>query len=32
MMHLMGGVYDNLGLYPQAQSLLADAVEIENVF
>jgi serine/threonine protein kinase len=30
MMHLMGGVYDNLGLYPQAQSLFADAVEIRK--
>jgi len=27
MMHVMGGVYDNLGLYPQAQSLFTDAVE-----
>jgi serine/threonine protein kinase/tetratricopeptide (TPR) repeat protein len=30
MMHLMGGVYDNLGLYPQAQSLFANAVEIRK--
>lgn len=30
MMHLMGGVYDNLGLYPQAQSLFADAVQIRK--
>jgi eukaryotic-like serine/threonine-protein kinase len=30
MMHLMGGVYDNLGLYPQAQSLFAGAVEIRK--
>jgi eukaryotic-like serine/threonine-protein kinase len=30
MMHLMGGVYDNLGLYPQAQSLFADAVKIRK--
>lgn len=30
MMYLMGGVYDNLGLYPQAQSLLADAIEIRK--
>ena len=30
MLHLMGGVYDNLGLYPQAQSLFADAVEIRK--
>ena len=28
MMHVMGGVYDNLGLYRQAQSLFTDAVEI----
>jgi eukaryotic-like serine/threonine-protein kinase len=30
MMHVMGGVYDNLGLYPQAQSLFADAVKIRR--
>jgi non-specific serine/threonine protein kinase/serine/threonine-protein kinase len=30
MMQVMGGVYANLGLYPQAQSLLADAVEIRR--
>jgi serine/threonine protein kinase len=30
MMHLMGGVYDNLGLYPQAQLLFDDAVEIRK--
>ncbi|HTS35820.1 MAG TPA: tetratricopeptide repeat protein [Candidatus Solibacter sp.] len=30
MMQVMGGVYDNLGLYPQAQSLLADAVKIRR--
>jgi eukaryotic-like serine/threonine-protein kinase len=30
MMHLMGGVYDNLGLYPQAQSLFADAIDIRR--
>ena len=30
MMHVMGGVYDNLGLYPQAQSLLSEAVEIRR--
>ena len=30
MMHLMGGVYDNLGLYPQAQSLYSDAIEIRK--
>jgi len=28
MMHVMRGVYDNLGLYRQAQSLFTDAVEI----
>jgi non-specific serine/threonine protein kinase/serine/threonine-protein kinase len=31
MMHVMGGVYDNLGLYPQAQALLADAVRIRRL-
>lgn len=30
MMHVMGGVYDNLGLYPQAQSLFTDAIEIRR--
>jgi serine/threonine protein kinase/Tfp pilus assembly protein PilF len=30
MMQVMGGVYDNLGLYPQAQSLFADAVKIRR--
>lgn len=30
MMHVMGGVYDNLGLYPQAQSLYTDAIEIRR--
>ena len=30
MMHVMGNVYDNLGLYPQAQSLYSDAVEIRK--
>jgi serine/threonine protein kinase/tetratricopeptide (TPR) repeat protein len=30
MMHLMGGVYDNLGLYPQAQSLFTDAIDIRK--
>ena len=30
MMNVMGGVYDNLGLYPQAQSLYHDAVEIRE--
>jgi non-specific serine/threonine protein kinase/serine/threonine-protein kinase len=30
MMHVMGGVYDNLGLYPQAQSLFTDAVQIRR--
>ncbi len=30
MMTVMGGVYDNLGLYPQAESLLTDAVEIRR--
>ena len=30
MMHVMGGVYDNLGLYPQAQSLFTDAVNIRR--
>jgi len=30
MMHVMAGVYDNLGLYPQAQSLLTDAVGIRS--
>src|SRR5207253_1842225 len=30
MMHVMGGVYDSLGLYPQAQSLLTDAVNIRR--
>ena len=30
MMHVMGGVYDNLGLYPQAQYLYADAVGIRK--
>lgn len=30
MMHIMGGVYDNLGLYPQAQSLFTNAIEIRK--
>lgn len=30
MMHVMGRVYDNLGLYPQAQSLLSHAVDIRR--
>src|SRR5438128_11381688 len=30
MMHVMGGVYDNLGLYPQAQSLFTDALQIRR--
>ena len=30
MMHVMGEVYDNLGLYPQAQSLLTQAVGIRR--
>jgi non-specific serine/threonine protein kinase/serine/threonine-protein kinase len=30
MMHVMGGVYENLGLYPQAQSLFTDAVQIRR--
>jgi len=30
MMHVMGDVYDNLGLYSQAQSLLTDAVAIRR--
>jgi serine/threonine protein kinase/tetratricopeptide (TPR) repeat protein len=30
MMNVMGDVYDNLGLYPQAQSLYSDAVEIRR--
>ena len=30
MMNLMAGVYDNLGLYPQAQSLYTDAIEIRK--
>ena len=30
MMHVMGGVYDNLGLYAQAQSLYGDAIEIRR--
>lgn len=30
MMDVMGGVYDNLGLYPQAQSLFTDAVQIRR--
>jgi serine/threonine protein kinase len=30
MMNVMGGVYDNLGLYPQAQSLFTDAVQIRR--
>jgi eukaryotic-like serine/threonine-protein kinase len=30
LMHVMGGVYDNLGLYPQAQSLFADAIDIRR--
>jgi tetratricopeptide (TPR) repeat protein len=31
MMHVMGEVYDNLGLYPQAQSLLTQAVGIRRL-
>ena len=31
MMNIMGDVYDNLGLYPNAESLLTRAVEIERV-
>ena len=30
MMHVMGGVYDNLGLYAQAQALYSDAIEIRK--
>jgi non-specific serine/threonine protein kinase/serine/threonine-protein kinase len=30
MMSVMGGVYDNLGLYPQAASLYGDAVEVRK--
>jgi eukaryotic-like serine/threonine-protein kinase len=30
MMHVMGGVYDNLGLYPQAQSLYTSAIDIRK--
>lgn len=30
MMQVMGGVYDSLGLYPQAQSLYADAIDIRK--
>jgi serine/threonine protein kinase/tetratricopeptide (TPR) repeat protein len=30
MMHVMGGVYDSLGLYPQAQSLFTNAVDIRR--
>jgi eukaryotic-like serine/threonine-protein kinase len=30
MMHQMGSVYDGLGLYPQAQSLYTDAIEIRK--
>lgn len=30
MMHVMGNVYDNLGLYHQAQSLVTDAVKIQR--
>jgi eukaryotic-like serine/threonine-protein kinase len=30
MMHVMGAVYSELGLYPQAQSLLAGAVDIRR--
>jgi serine/threonine protein kinase len=30
MMHVMGGVYDNLGLYRQAQSLYNDAIDIRK--
>jgi eukaryotic-like serine/threonine-protein kinase len=30
MMHVMGGVYDNLGLYPQAQSLYTEAINIRK--
>ena len=30
LMHVMGGVYDNLGLYPQAQSLFTDAIDIRR--
>ncbi len=30
MMNVMGGVFDNLGLYPQAQSLYSNAIEIRR--
>ena len=30
MMHVMGGVYDNLGLYPQAESLYSNAIGIRK--
>jgi eukaryotic-like serine/threonine-protein kinase len=30
MMNVMGGVYDNLGLYPQAASLYSDAVQVRK--
>src|ERR1700736_3644434 len=30
MMHVMGGVCENLGLYPQSQSLFTDAVQIRR--
>ncbi len=30
MMHVMGNVYEKLGLYPQAQSLLTKAVEVRR--
>jgi len=30
MMHVMGGVYDNLGLYTQAQSLFTNAIDIRR--
>jgi len=30
MMRVMGEVYDNLGLYPQAEKLLSDAADIET--
>jgi non-specific serine/threonine protein kinase/serine/threonine-protein kinase len=30
LMHVMGGVYDNLGLYPQAQLLFTDAIDIRR--
>ena len=30
MMSVMGGVYDNLGLYPQAASLYSDAIDVRK--